>query len=158
MTYELAVKQMLLDHHDIDDLRILERQKAESARATGDTVTHDCAFCDLAKLREVIFEGLCKIYVSHCLSVTMMIASHHLRSVVSQFRPPINILLYDCQSCLHGIVPRSSSEVVSVRAIDGVDEDPVLYVQRRPDPSTLVPDPAKWAMVRTDVYQAGEWQ
>lgn len=58
--YELAVEQVLLDHDHVDDLRVFESQKAETARAAGNTISHHSAFCDLSELREVVFERFCR--------------------------------------------------------------------------------------------------
>ena len=52
---------MLLDHDHVDNLRVLEGQEAETARAACNAVSHDCAFCDLAELCEVILQGLCML-------------------------------------------------------------------------------------------------
>lgn len=56
MPYQLAVKEMLLDHNDVDDLGVLEGEEAKATRASSDAVAHDCAFGDFAELSEVILE------------------------------------------------------------------------------------------------------
>ena len=58
-THELAVEQVLLDHDDVYNLRVLERQEAETTRAACDAISHDCAFRDFAVLCEVVLERLC---------------------------------------------------------------------------------------------------
>lgn len=47
---------MLLDHDDVDDLGVFEREETETARSTSDTVAHDSAFCDFTELGEVVFQ------------------------------------------------------------------------------------------------------
>ena len=49
-THNLAVKVVLLDHDNVDRLGVLEREEAESTRATRDAVTHHCALKYLTKL------------------------------------------------------------------------------------------------------------
>ena len=56
-TYQLAVERMLLDHNSVDHLWVLESEEAESARAPGGAIAHDCALDDFAELREVALEG-----------------------------------------------------------------------------------------------------
>lgn len=43
-TYDLAVEVMFLYHNDVDSLWVFESEEAESSRATGGAVAHDCAF------------------------------------------------------------------------------------------------------------------
>lgn len=50
LSYNLAVKVVLLDHDNVDSLWILESQETETSRATGRSVTHDSTFEHLAKL------------------------------------------------------------------------------------------------------------
>jgi hypothetical protein len=52
--HNLAVEVVLLDHDDVDRLRVLEGEEAEAARATGGAVAHNSAFHHFAKLREVV--------------------------------------------------------------------------------------------------------
>lgn len=48
--YYLSIEEVLLDHYNIDRLRILERQKAEAPRASRVVIPHDGAFEHFAKL------------------------------------------------------------------------------------------------------------
>lgn len=50
MTYDLAVKVMLLHHHGVNTLGVPECQEAEASRAAGSRVAHDCTFTDFTKL------------------------------------------------------------------------------------------------------------
>ena len=61
--YELSIKKVLLDHDDVDCLWIFEREEAEAARATSGAITHDLTVDDFAKLREVVFERFCYMYL-----------------------------------------------------------------------------------------------
>lgn len=95
---------MLFDHYRIDAFRVTKGEEAESPRATCGTITHDSAFADLAKLCEVALEGIFERLVSIGLlkgegksvgNSTKMKPwpQRNLPSVVSQFKPPINIFL-----------------------------------------------------------------
>jgi hypothetical protein len=50
MTYDLAIKEMFLDHDDIDCLGVLKSQETKPSRPAGTAVSHDCAFNDFTKL------------------------------------------------------------------------------------------------------------
>jgi hypothetical protein len=55
-THNFAIKEVLLDHDDVDTFGVLESEEAESTRTTGGAISHDRAFAHLAELREVVFE------------------------------------------------------------------------------------------------------
>jgi hypothetical protein len=56
VTYDLAIKVVLLDHDDVDSFWIFESQETETSRAACCAVAHYRAFENLAKLREIVFE------------------------------------------------------------------------------------------------------
>ena len=105
-TYNLAIQKVLLHHDYVDSLGVLERQEAETTRSPRAAITHNCAFDNFAKLFKIVPHGFW-----HCQFMsTRPRQRHHSRSVVSQFRPPINIFLQDHQqifpSCRNGMHQR----------------------------------------------------
>ena len=50
---------MFLDHDGVDAFGIFECKETEASRASGRRITHDGAFANLTKLREVTFERIC---------------------------------------------------------------------------------------------------
>lgn len=56
--HDFAVEEVLFHHDDVDSLRVLEREEAESARSTCGAIAHDCAFEDLSELREVVVKRI----------------------------------------------------------------------------------------------------
>lgn len=103
VTYNLAIEVVLFDHDSVHTFRIPEGKEAEPARAASRGVAHDGALADLAKLGKVVLE---RVYGN--ISTVAMIEVHGVKyaqeahvkvsipSVVSQFKPPINILLVHC--------------------------------------------------------------
>ncbi len=49
-TYEFAIKEVLLNHNDVDSLWILEGEEAEPTRAASGAITHNLAVNDIAIL------------------------------------------------------------------------------------------------------------
>lgn len=90
-TYDLAVEEVLANHDGVDRRGVLEREERETARAARG-VAHDRARLDLAKLCKVLSQRLCS---NHRLALLRAEKQAYVPSVVSQFSPPINILLYN---------------------------------------------------------------
>lgn len=99
---------MLLDHDRVDRLGVPESQETKAARATSGTVTHHRTFLDFTELREVVTKRFCiRMPVRLELVVTgdkydgvsssslsqVCPVYEYVRSVVSQFNPPMNIFL-----------------------------------------------------------------
>lgn len=85
---------MLADHDGVDGCRVLEREEREAPRATRG-VAHDRARLDLAKLCKVLSQRLCSNHRLALLRAEEQTIVTYVPSVVSQFNPPINILLYN---------------------------------------------------------------
>lgn len=90
-TYDFTVEEVLFDHDNVDSLGVLEGEEPEASGATGVTITHHGALDNLSELRKVIAERLCccQQWFGEAYGYRLGIPS-----VVSQFRPPINILLH----------------------------------------------------------------
>jgi hypothetical protein len=98
---------MLLDHDCVDRLGVPESQETKATRATSGTVTHHRTFLDFTELREVVTKRFCiRMPVRLELAVTddkydgvssslnqVCPVYEYVRSVVSQFNPPMNIFL-----------------------------------------------------------------
>ena len=87
-THNLPVQCVLLHHDRIDACRVLEGQESEATRPAG-RVAHDGTCVHFAKLLKVR---------AKCFYPTVSTAVYYnkrraLPSVVSQFRPPMNIFL-----------------------------------------------------------------
>lgn len=98
---------MLLDHDRVDRLGVPESQETKATRATSGTVMHHRTFLDFTELREVVTKRFCiRMPVRLELAVTddkydgvssslnqVCPVYEYVRSVVSQFNPPMNIFL-----------------------------------------------------------------
>ena len=98
---------MLLDHDSVDCLGITESEETKATRATSGAVTHHRTFLDFTELREVVTKRFCirmpvrleyvvtgDKYDGISSSLNQVCAVYeHVRSVVSQFNPPMNIFL-----------------------------------------------------------------
>jgi hypothetical protein len=49
-SYNFSIKIMLLHHHDVYSAWVRKCQEAEASRATGCSVSHNCALLHLTKL------------------------------------------------------------------------------------------------------------
>lgn len=58
ITYNLSIKVVLLDHHDVDSPWVLECEEAEASRSAGCSIAHDSALENLAELREILLQRL----------------------------------------------------------------------------------------------------
>ena len=93
---------MFLDHDSVDRPGVLECKETETARSARGAISHDSAFVNLAKLREVVVQILLHVIISmlkltqgcrHSFKSFFRVRAR-LRSVVSQLRPPMNIFLH----------------------------------------------------------------
>ena len=87
-THNLPVQCVLLHHDRIDACRVLEGQESEATRSAS-RVAHDGARIHLAKLLKVRAKS---VYPTVSTAVYYN-KRRALPSVVSQFRPPMNIFL-----------------------------------------------------------------
>jgi len=92
-TYNLSIEIVLLDHNSVDARWVLKRQKGKTPWPTG-LVAHDGACIYLAKLRKVVPQTLYKWEILLVLHEWAVKSQMYVPSVVSQLRPPMNILLY----------------------------------------------------------------
>jgi hypothetical protein len=91
-TYDLSVQIVLLDHDNVDCLGVFEGEETESSRSAGGAISHNSALQNVSKRGEVISKGFCML-VSNPQLNNPSAKDKNLRSVVSQFRPPMNIFL-----------------------------------------------------------------
>ena len=103
-THRLAVEVMLARHDGVDRADILESEEAKAARAARLHVAHDHAVGDAAELLEVGLERVCgrgeeegggsevrlRLRLEGARGLEREV---NAPSVVSQLRPPMNILL-----------------------------------------------------------------
>lgn len=107
---------MLANHDRVDSLRIDKVEESKAARTARHIVAHDGAVSHLAKLRKVSSERVYPVQVQsvfnqsegvrksqsnfHAEPASCGLAAfgdRYLPSVVSQFRPPTNIFLFQRQ-------------------------------------------------------------
>ena len=84
---------MLPNHDSVHRCRILKCEECEAPRTAG-SIAHDRTRFYLPELREVLAETLCHdTLFSTTEQGTMQAMNMYVPSVVSQFRPPMNIFL-----------------------------------------------------------------
>lgn len=59
ISYNLAIKIMLLHHDSVHSLRVTESQEAKTTRAACGAVPHYSALLDLSELRKIIPKRFC---------------------------------------------------------------------------------------------------
>lgn len=83
---------MLLHHHRVHSFRVPEGQKTKATRTASSAVSHDSALLNITELRKVVPK---RFYASVRPDNDPLPSTEYIRSVVSQFRPPMNIFLTD---------------------------------------------------------------
>ena len=101
---------MLPDHDSIHRRRILKREEREAPRTTS-SIAHDRTRFYLPELREVLAETLCHdALFSTTKQGTMRAMNMYVPSVVSQFRPPMNIFLMIAGIDIAKLIERGRSD------------------------------------------------
>ena len=116
--HNLAVKEMLADHDRVHGRGVVKSEECEAARASVG-VAHDRARLDLAKLCKVLSQRLCSNHRLALLRAEEQTIVTYVPSVVSQLRPPMNILLQTGAWCSsEGLrVQRTYDNDVGVRGV-----------------------------------------
>lgn len=89
--HSLAIEDVLAAHDSVHGRGVLEGEERETA-GPPILVAQDGAVLDLAELSEILSQTVCSLAISLRFGVGSM--GGCIPSVVSQLRPPTNILLY----------------------------------------------------------------
>lgn len=99
---------MFSSHDCVDTSSIFESQESESTRSTRFDISHNGTMSDRSKLFEIRLEGIYVVFLTaNSFSDVCLIEYNRMRvhswewglpSVVSQFKPPMNILLFESSS------------------------------------------------------------